>query len=59
MGICSVTKGAQPSALGQPREVGGGWWDGAGDRSWVQEGGDICIPTADSCCCMAETNTIL
>ena len=24
----------------------------------VQEGGDICIPVADSCGCMAETNTI-
>ena len=24
-----------------------------------QEGGDICILMADSCCCMAETNTIL
>ena len=28
---------------------------GAGKE--VQEGGDICILTADSCCCMAETNT--
>ena len=25
----------------------------------VQEGGDICIPMADPCRCMAETNTIL
>ena len=25
----------------------------------VQEGGDICIPMADSCGCVAETNTIL
>ena len=23
-------------------------WDGEGDRKEVQEGGDICIPTADS-----------
>ena len=28
-------------------------------RKEVQEGGDICIPMADSCGCMAETNTIL
>ena len=25
----------------------------------VQEGGGICILMADSCCCMAETNTTL
>ena len=25
----------------------------------VQEGGDISIPMADSCCCMAETNPTL
>ena len=24
-------------------------WDGAGDRREVQQGGDICIPMADSC----------
>ena len=24
-------------------------WDGEGDRSEVQKGGDICIPMADSC----------
>ena len=24
-------------------------WDGEGDGSEVQKGGDICIPTADSC----------
>ena len=24
-------------------------WDGAGDGREVQKGGDICIPTADSC----------
>ena len=41
-----------------------GWdgmgWDGVG---WEVGGkfkrGDICIPMADSCGCMAETNTIL
>ena len=25
----------------------------------VQEGGDIRVPMADSCCCKAETNTTL
>ena len=25
----------------------------------IQEGGDICILKADSCCCTAETNTTL
>ena len=25
----------------------------------VQEGGDICILMADSCCCVAETNRTL
>ena len=25
----------------------------------VQEGGNIWIPLVDSCCCMAETNTML
>ena len=29
----------------------------AGERD-VQEGGDRCVPMADSCKCMAETNTI-
>ena len=24
-------------------------WDGMGDRRKIQEGGDICIPMADSC----------
>ena len=35
-------------------------WDGgvAGGRE-VQEGGDICIHTADSLHCTAETNTTL
>ena len=34
-------------------------WDGvAGGREGL-EGGDICISLADSCCCLAETNTIL
>ena len=29
-----------------------------GDRRKIQEGGDICIPMADSCWCTAETNAI-
>ena len=33
-------------------------WGGVGFRRKVQEGGDICIPVADSHC-MAETNTAL
>ena len=32
---------------------------GEGGGRDVQEGVDICIPMADSCCCSAETNTIL
>ena len=44
------------------RSSGGGWdgmgWDGVGGGREVQERGDICIPVADSCGCMAETNTI-
>ena len=43
------TQGAQTRALWQLRGVGwGGTW----------EGGSICIPVADSCWCMAQTNTI-
>ena len=34
-------------------------WCAAGCGREVQEGGDRCIPTADSCGYMAETNTIL
>ena len=32
-------------------------WDGDGDEREVQEGGDICIPMADSC--LTENNKIL
>ena len=33
-------------------------WDaGVGEEAW--EGGNICVHIADSCCCTAETNTIL
>ena len=34
-------------------------WDEAGGGREVQEGGDVWIPVADSCCCMAKTNAIL
>ena len=30
-------------------------WVGEGDSGW----GDTCSPVAGSCCCMAETTTIL
>ena len=54
MGVCCITQGAQPGALGQPRRVG---WDGSGKE--FHERGNICIPMADSCWCIAETNTTL
>ena len=34
-------------------------WDGVGGGKEVQEGENICIPMADSCWYMAETNKIL
>ena len=34
-------------------------WDGVGGGREVQKGGNIFILMADSCCCMAETNTML
>ena len=34
-------------------------WDEEGGGKEVQEGGDICVPMADSCWCLAETNRIL
>ena len=33
--------------------------DGVGEGSGIQEGGDLDIPVADSCWCVAEANTIL
>ena len=44
MGICSMTQGTQTGVLWQPKG-----WDGEGGGREVQEGGDICIPLADSC----------
>ena len=37
--------------------VGGGYGGGGGREA--QEGGDVCILTADSCCYTAETNITL
>ena len=54
LGICCVTQGTQPRAMWQPRGVG---WGGGGREAL--EGGDICVPMADSCWYMAETTTIL
>ena len=34
-------------------------WNGVGGGREVQEGRDVCISMADSCGCMAETNTTL
>ena len=44
MGICCMAQETQTGALYQPRGVGR-----EGDGREVQEGGDICIPMADSC----------
>ena len=43
-GICCMAQETQTGALYHPRGV-----DGEGDGREVQKGGDICIPTADSC----------
>ena len=34
-------------------------WDGLGGGMEVPDGGDMYTPMADSCCCLAETSTIL
>ena len=52
MGNCCITQGVQPGTLWHPRR------GGLVERE-VQEGADIRIPMADSCCCVAETNTTL
>ena len=36
-----------------------GGWNGVRGAKEVQKGRDLCIPMADSCCWMAETNIIL
>ena len=53
MGICYMSQGTQTGVLYQPRGVGLG-----GDGREFQEGGDICIPMADSCWGLTE-NKIL
>ena len=50
----SVTQGAQPGALWQPRRVR---WVGNGREVW--EGGHMCILMADLHGWMAKTNTAL
>jgi len=54
MGICYMSQETQTVALSQPRGVGG-----EGNGRGVQKGGDICIPMADSCWCLAGNNKIL
>ena len=44
MGICCVAQETQTGTLCQ---LGGVGWEGRWEG--VQEGGDICIPMADSC----------
>ena len=34
-------------------------WDGAGEEREVQEGGEVCVPMADSCVGLTENNKIL
>lgn len=34
-------------------------WGGVGGKKVVQEGGNVCIPEANSCRYTAETNTLL
>ena len=43
-GICCLAQETQTGALYQPEG-----WDGEGDGREAQEGGDMCIPVADSC----------
>ena len=54
MWICRVTQGIQSGAPQQPKG-----WGGEGSGREVQEGGDIGVPVADSCWCLAETNIIV
>ena len=54
MGICCTTQGTQTGALWQSRRMG---WEGDGREGW--EGGDMGVPTADSCWCVTESHKIL
>ena len=33
-------------------------WGGEGGEREIQEGGDICVPMADSCSCLTKQNSI-
>ena len=44
MGICHLNQGTQ---TGAPNNLEG--WEGVGGGRKVKEGGDTCIPVADSC----------
>ena len=54
MGICCMAQGTSSGALWQSRGAGRG-----GRKEGAEEGGDICMPIADWCLSMTETNTIL
>ena len=49
-----MAQGARPGTCDDPEG-----WDGASGGSEAQEGGKICIRTADSHGCTPETNTTL
>ena len=51
-----MTQGAHPNSVLWNNLEG---WNRMGSGSIIQEGEDICIPMANSCLFMAETNTIL
>ena len=52
--ICCMMQGVQLVLCDIPEG-----WDVVGSGRQVPEEGNICILMADSCCCMAETNTTL
>ena len=52
MGICCMSQETQTG-------INLEGWDGEGDGREVQKGGDTCIPMADSCWGLTETNKIL
>ena len=54
VGISCMIRGTQ---TGLCNNLAG--WEGVRGRREVQEGRDVCIPMADSCRCMVETNTVL
>ena len=57
-GICCVAQETHTGALYQGLCINRERWDGEGGGREVQEGGNICIPMADSCCSLTE-NKIL